>query len=183
MSETAEKLMDLAEDGMRLRGYHAVSFRDLATELGIKSASVHYHFQKKEDLGVAVVKRYALRFFAILNVEGEKVQTASGRIGAICRVYRQSLTDSDRICLCGMLGAESCGLPDDVATAVADFFRANIAWIAGSLPEDMPDRDRDRRAAHVLATLQGAMVLAGTLKDHKIFDNAVQDLVAEQGSY
>lgn len=183
MSETAEKLMDLAEDGMRLRGYHAVSFRDLAAALGIKSASVHYHFKKKEDLGVAVVKRYALRFFAALRVEADKVQTPSGRIGAFCRVYRKALTETNRICLCGMLGAERGGLPEDVASPVADFFRASIAWVAGSLPEDMPDRDRERRAAHVVSTVQGAMELAGTLQDHKVFDNAIQDLVAESQTY
>ena len=57
MSETIDRLLDAAEDGMRLRGYHAVSFRELAMALGIKSASVHYYFRQKEDLGLALVAR------------------------------------------------------------------------------------------------------------------------------
>ena len=54
LSKTLDKLMDAAENSVRMRGYHAVSFRDLADELGIKSSSVHHYFPRKEDLAVAV---------------------------------------------------------------------------------------------------------------------------------
>ena len=47
MSETAERLMDLAEAHIRNAGYGGFSFRDLAAEIGIKSASVHHHFPTK----------------------------------------------------------------------------------------------------------------------------------------
>ena len=44
VSETAEQLMDLAEAHIRNAGYGGFSFRDLAAESGIKSASVHHYF-------------------------------------------------------------------------------------------------------------------------------------------
>ena len=44
MNETAERLMDLAEARIREAGYRGFSFRDLAAEIGIKSASVHQPF-------------------------------------------------------------------------------------------------------------------------------------------
>jgi AcrR family transcriptional regulator len=47
VNDTAERLMDLAEAHMRNGGYAGFSFRDLAAELGIKSASVHHHFPTK----------------------------------------------------------------------------------------------------------------------------------------
>jgi len=177
MSETIDKLLDEAEDSIRLRGYHAVSFRDLAAELGIKSSSVHYYFRQKEDLGLAVVDRYAARVIGTVEEAASGATTSSGKLRALCSVYRQALTDSDRICLCAMLGAESCGLPDKLAAAVAAFLQANIDWIANALPKDMPLKARRKRAAHILATLQGAMIVAGTLRSHKIFDDAVADLL------
>jgi TetR/AcrR family transcriptional repressor of nem operon len=39
VKETAERLMDVAEAHMRGAGYGGFSFRDLAAEIGIKSAS------------------------------------------------------------------------------------------------------------------------------------------------
>src|ERR1700731_169104 len=64
MNETAEHLMDLAEARICEAGYRGFSFRDLAAEIGIKSASVHHHFPTKATMAAAVARRYADRFFA-----------------------------------------------------------------------------------------------------------------------
>src|ERR1700733_10309808 len=61
VNETAERLMDLAESHMRNAGYGGFSFRDLAAEIGIKSASVHHHFPTKATMAAAVARRYADR--------------------------------------------------------------------------------------------------------------------------
>jgi len=58
MNERASQIIDTAIKMIREGGYHSFSFRQIATELGIKSASIHYHFPSKEDLGVAVMVRY-----------------------------------------------------------------------------------------------------------------------------
>ncbi len=170
--------MDAAENGIRLRGYHAVSFRDLAEELGIKSSSVHYYFRQKEDLGLALVERYAARFFAALDTKVEKAKTPEDRIRAFAELYREALTGSDRICLCGMLGAESCGLPPTLSKAAGEFLQENINWVAAALPKALPSKARHKKAMHIVATLQGGMILASSLKDYGIYDNAVQDLLA-----
>ena len=178
MSDTLQTLMDTAESDIRLHGYHAVSFRDLAEELGIKSSSVHYYFRQKEDLGLALVERYAARFFSALATQTAKAKTPDERVRAFCKLYRHALVGSDRICLCVMLGTESSGLPDTLARAVADFFQANIDWLSKALPKTLTPRQRQKRAAHIVATLQGAMVLASGLGNHKIFDDAVEGLLA-----
>src|ERR1700721_1374918 len=55
--------MDLAEAHIRSAGYGGFSFRALAAEIGIKSASVHHHFPTKATMAAAVAQRYADRFF------------------------------------------------------------------------------------------------------------------------
>lgn len=177
MSETRDKLMDAAESGIRLRGYHAVSFRELADELGIKSASVHYYFRTKEDMGLALVQRYAKCFFDAVEAKAARAETPKDRLRAFAQIYRDALVGSDRICLCGMLGAESCGLPPMISTAVAAFFQSNIDWLMDTLPEDLSPAHRRKRARHIVAALQGGMMLASSLGDHKVFDSVVQDLL------
>ena len=180
MSETLETLLDAAESDIRLRGYHAVSFRELADEIGIKSSSVHYYFRQKEDLGLALVERYAERFFAALEKLTKRAKTPEERLRAFANLYRQALVGTDRICLCVVLGVESRGLPPALANVVADFFEANIQWLADSLPQTLPADERRSRAIHVVGALQGAMLLASTLGDHGIFDSAAKDLLAQQ---
>lgn len=179
MDTTVNRLLDAAENGMRLGGYHAVSFRNIADELGIKSASVHYHFRQKEDLGLALVKRYSDGFFADLEKRSENRLGPRDRLEAFCKTYQHALNRSDKICLCGLLGAETCGLPETLGLAIAEFFRANINWIVKELPVDISTKQKRAKATQVVATLQGAMMLSISLKDLKYFDNAVSALLSD----
>ena len=77
--DRANTILDIAERRMRQTGYNAVSYRDIASEIGIKSASLHYHFPKKEDLGIALVERYSKNFFSALNIK-----TSTHCVGELC---------------------------------------------------------------------------------------------------
>jgi TetR/AcrR family transcriptional repressor of nem operon len=167
---TTEKLLDAAEVRMRKGGYNAVSFRDLAIDTEIKSSSVHYHFPRKEDLGVALVKRYRERYFEALAKESSKAESPKEKLLAFRAVYRKALNKDDAICLCGLLGAESAGLPDALNEELRAFFNGSIAWVADALPEALSESLRRKQASSLVATHQGAMMLATNLNDKKVFD-------------
>ena len=173
MNQTKDQLLDTAERRMRAGGYHAVSFRDLADDLGIKSASVHYYFRQKEDLGVALVDRYAGRFFDAL----EALQDDGMRpIEAFAQAYRDAYQAEQSGCLCGMLGAETRGLPQTVGDRAKAFMDRNMDWLVEALPDDIPDEARRQAAVQVLASLQGAMMLAVSLNDSWMLDAVVDGL-------
>ncbi len=171
----AEQVLDAAERRIRAGGYHAVSFRDLAADAGIRSASVHHHFPQKADLGTAVVERYRDRFLGALA--GVRDRAPVERLRAFCAAYRQAFHAADAVCLCGMLAAESHGLPERVGAAVRDFFSANIGWVADCLPMDQAEERRRAEATGVVALLQGAMILAATFRDPVILDRAIEQVL------
>lgn len=175
--DTRRRLLDAASDAVRARGYHAVSFRELADVLDIKSASVHYHFAQKADLGCAIVEDYRTAFFAELNARLSDRHSPAARLRAMRDVYRQALHDDQLHCLCGMLGAEARGLPAPVRDAVNAFFEANIDWVRDALAPGI--RERGKRARQFIATLQGAMMLAGSLDDLALFDEATARLLKD----
>lgn len=179
MTDTKDLLLDAAEAGMRQKGYNAVSFRDLAEQLGIKSASVHYHFPRKEDLGRAMIARYSARFFAALDGHADGAGSPREKIAALCATYREALVASDAICLGGMLGAEACGLPDALAEDVAGFFKANMAWCKAAFPDEWSAADKDARADLVVSALQGSMMLASNLDDVAVFDRTANLLLSD----
>jgi TetR/AcrR family transcriptional regulator, transcriptional repressor for nem operon len=118
VNETAQRLMDLAEAHIRHAGYRGFSFRDLAAELGIKSASVHHHFPTKASLAAAVVRRYGDRFLA--TVASPPNETGDDAISAYRSGFRKALERDGRMCLCGVLGAEAGVLtPDNVSSYLA----------------------------------------------------------------
>ncbi len=166
--DTVEKLLDATERRIRRNGYHAVSFRDLADELGIKSSSVHYHFRRKEDLGKAVVERYSKRFF-------EALDTSPDPLAAYCDVFERALEDDEAICLCGVLGAETRGLPVEVSAEVKRFFEDNLTWLTNHL-------GGANKAAMTLSALEGGMLIAQSLDDLTIFDRVKAGLLSGRGA-
>lgn len=52
-----DQIMDIAARQFRARGYAAVSLRDIATEAGMRTPSLYYHFPSKDDLVIAVMNR------------------------------------------------------------------------------------------------------------------------------
>jgi TetR/AcrR family transcriptional repressor of nem operon len=175
----ADQVLDAAERRVRAGGYHAVSFRDLAADVGIRSASVHHHFPLKADLGLALVERYHERFLA--GLADARARPPAERLRAFCAAYRQAFRAADAICLCGMLAAESRGLPDRVGAAVRSFFAANIAWVAACLPEDPAD-SRETEATSIVAALQGAMILAATFHDPAMLERTIAQVLERHGA-
>jgi len=176
---TTEKLLDAAEYRMRRGGYNCVSFRDLASDTQIKSSSVHYHYPKKEDLGLALVERYSTQFNDSLSAQTKNAKTTKDYLKAYQEVIRAALIKDDAICLCGLLGAEGAGLPEIVQERVQEFFNENINWLISILPSDMSQAKKLSTANTLLAGHQGAMMLAKNMQDNKIFDDITNQLLEQ----
>ena len=53
-----EEILAAAKLAAQAHGYAGLNFRDLAERVGIKAASIYYHFPSKAELATAVAKRY-----------------------------------------------------------------------------------------------------------------------------
>ena len=178
-ADTTTRLLDAAEYRMRRGGYNAVSFRDLATDTDMKSSSVHYHFPKKEDMGVALIERYTERFFDALMIAARNAKTPKEKLHAFRKVYRAALYEDKAVCLCGLLGAEMAGLPSALAEGVQSFFDANIKWVSDALPENLSKAEKYKQASALVAAHQGAMMMANSSDDRKLFDTVTKLLIAQ----
>ena len=176
----AAEILDVAERHMRSGGFDAVSFRDLAAEVGIKSASVHYHFPQKADLGEAVVRRYTDRFLALLAAPDDPAETITARIERLCAAYRAAVLDDGMVCLCCVLGAETLELPGAVADAVGTFFIRLLDWTDTALAAGSDGASGIRpSAAQIVASLQGAMILALATRRPDLFTDTQDRILAQ----
>ena len=51
---TKDKIIEYSIKLIKTKGYSSFSYDDIAQKLKISKAAVHHHFEKKEDLGIAV---------------------------------------------------------------------------------------------------------------------------------
>jgi TetR/AcrR family transcriptional repressor of nem operon len=180
-------LIDVAIGQVRRQGYSAFSYADLAGVAGIRKPSIHHHFPTKEDLGVALVASYTERFSSELaRIDGAHAK-AGDRLRAYARLYREGL-GVEQGCLCGVLASEIGVLPARVQAGVRQFFQLNLRWLERVLAEGRAAGEVDRQAEPrrdartILATFQGAILVALSLEQPAAFDHAVDGLLAGLGA-
>jgi len=173
-SDSATRILDVAERLVQTRGFNAFSYADVASELGVTKASLHYHFPGKAELGTALVTRYSERFGSALDEIDTTRTTPVAKLRAYADLYAGVL-DARRMCLCGILAAEYSTLPKPMRTAVVAFFDENEAWLervledgrsSGGLSFEGTPREHARL---VLSGLEGAMLMARTYGDEARF--------------
>ena len=180
---TSVRVLDAAERLVQVRGFNGFSYADIAAELHITKASLHYHFATKADLGEALITRYAARFFAALDAADTDGTSAPAKLSAYAKLYADVLSQQ-RMCLCGMLAAEYPTLPGPMQSAVLEFFDHNETWLQavleqgrseGSLEFTGPARDTARM---IIGGLEGAMLVTRPYGDAGRFQVAADGLLA-----
>jgi TetR/AcrR family transcriptional regulator, transcriptional repressor for nem operon len=171
-SETAEQILDLAETLIQTRGYSAFSYQDIADGLGIRKASIHYHFPSKTDLGIAVIDRYIARFDAALTtIADDQSQSSMAMLDCYVQPYLQFAGTPDRVCLCGALAGEMLALPPAMRQRVDLFFKTHQAWLTKILKRGVARGEfelvapESKVARFVFAALQGALLVKRTTND------------------
>ena len=170
-TSTVDKIIDAAENQARVGGYHGFSFREIAKDIGIKSASIHYHFPTKEDLAAELAKRYTEKFNQYLNTITETESGLQEQINQYAQLFYHAIKNDEKMCLCGLFAAESSTLPQTVKEATQLFFEAQLQWLS-TLFSNHNIAQAEDRALQLLANLEGAMLLAKAFESEALFMRA-----------
>jgi TetR/AcrR family transcriptional repressor of nem operon len=164
-ADTPTRILDVAERLVQQRGFNGFSYADVASELNVTRASLHYHFAGKAELGKALIDRYASGFsYALADVD-QRVADAPSKLDAYAELYADVLR-RERMCLCGMLAAEYETLPPPMRAAVIQFFDDNEVWVRRVLEQGEQegtlqlDGATSEIARTIVSALQGAMLVA-----------------------
>ena len=181
--DTATRILDVAERLAQVRGFNGFSYADIAAELGITKAALHYHFASKADLGEALIDRYAARFSDALAAIDAAASAPPAKLRGYAELYADVLRNQ-RMCLCGMLAAEYPTLPGAMRASVVSFFDDNETWLQQVLEEGRGDGSlqfsgstRDV-ARMIISCLEGAMLVTRPYGDIPRFQDAAANLVA-----
>ena len=175
--KTSEKILDVAERLIQVRGYNGFSYADIALALDLTKASLHYHFPSKAELGRTLMHRYTQGFLAALADLDTRLDCERAKLEGYVGIYASVLARK-RMCLCGMLAAEFATLPKALKAEVTQFFDANESWLAVHLNTGRERKvlrfsgDARQAAQLLVAGLEGAMMLARTYGDTARFEHA-----------
>ncbi len=184
MTDKREQIEAVATAAIKKDGLKSVSFRTLADEVGVKSASVHYHFPTKSDLALAVVSDYTEGFKERLADIDRRHRSLNGKLNAFIKIFEDVLAEGD-LCLCGIMASEMNSLDVSTQNALSRFFTESEAWLKQTFDNHSEEWDTKlssgQLAKILMSGLEGGLLLdrlEGTGSRLKAYRALVKSLLA-----
>jgi TetR/AcrR family transcriptional regulator, transcriptional repressor for nem operon len=184
LTPPAHAILDVAELLAQTLGYNGFSYADVAAQLGVTNASLHYHFPSKAILGRALIERYRAGFVEALDTIDRETGEPCKKLERYAALY-EAVLRNERMCLCGMLAAEYATLPEPMQAQLHLFFDANERWLTTVLKDGCRagrfafNESAGERARVLLGALEGAMLLARSYRDPHRFRVAADYILAD----
>lgn len=184
-TDTKTAIMDVAQELIQRGGVNAMSYQHISDAIGIRKASIHHHFPTKDSLIEAVLQRYAVYFFRLVDDIFESKLDPEAKLRKYAGLFEATLCEGkkDKACLFGMLGAELSTLGSPSAAGVRKFYRENEARLARVLDEGR-EKGQFRfkgeakvAAAMIFALLEGGALMARAEGGHKRLHMMVEQSV------
>lgn len=181
MTDTATRILDAGQELIQTRGYTAMSFQDIASQVGIKKPSVIHHFPSKADLGVAIIQRYRDTFASQLEAIGnDSKKTAWEALDFYFSPYLHFARTPDKVCLCGALAGEIPALPEKMRVEVKQFMEDHQDWLEGILRDGRRNGELNfsetpaRLSRMLFNTLQGTLLVKRSTDDLSQLEDVIK---------
>ncbi len=184
-ADTKTLILDVAQDLIQRLGVNGMSYKDISESVGIRKASVHTHFPKKEDLLAALLERYNERFLRIVDGILASSDTPEVKLRRYCGLFEATLSsgNQDKACLCAMLGAELETLKDPSVERVRSFYLANKERLATLLEAGRQDGsfrfpgEVQAMASLIFGSMEGGMLVARVQGGATQFHQEIEQLL------
>lgn len=173
---TPDQILACAQSLIERGGYNGFSYADIAAKVGIRKASIHYHFPAKVDLVRVLVEGYRKAAEASATALAGSGMGPMEQVRSYTEYWAHCIREDSRpYCLCAMLASELPVLPTEVAAEVRRYFTALSSWLETALAQgaasgafhllDTPEVE----AAVFMAVVHGAMLAARVDGDARMF--------------
>lgn len=169
---TKQKIIETAIYLLRTKGYNGWSYDHISKEVGIRKASIHYHFPEKAQLVASAVREYLITFWQFANDVLASQLTSLAKLQKILDLYQKNYASQDEICLCTMLSADYKAVSPEMRDLLQNFYKKLEDWIFVVIKSGMqngefkPDIDPKSFACILVNLLQG-LLLTGKFSESK----------------
>ncbi len=171
--DTKHNLLSVARELVRHQGYNAFSYKDLASKVGIKSASIHYHYPRKADLAAALITEYLIELEStLIEIQQQNISNHS-KIVRFIQSYEKAEQDNS-LCLCGSMASDLNTLDMPVKEAIKAYIQRSVDWITATLKVGVAEGEFSNSfhlqevASTLIASLQGALLVSRAMQSNSV---------------
>ena len=178
---TRNEIIKIGDELIRDKGFNAFSFYSISRALGIKNASIHYHFHTKADLGIAIVENQiaGLEQLILESADKSPVDKLKTYISIYCNAKEEGL-----VCLVGSLATDINSVDPEIRVHLKVLVDKILDWVTDILKEG---RDKGvfhfsptprTKALMVISTMLASLQLTRLTGDKDF--NTIKDTVIKE---
>ena len=178
-SPTKDKLLDAAQRLMLAKGFPATTVEEICETAGLTKGSFFHYFESKDDLGTAVLDRYAEQGLGRLDSAPFRRQSDPlKRLIASIDFWIDFINDPSTECGCllGNFAQELSDTHPEIRARCARYFDQWTQMLkqdfdeARSVYRPRAQIDTQGLAEHYVAVVEGALLLTKAKRDRKVFE-------------
>lgn len=162
-------------------GFNGFSFQDLANDLGIRKASLHYYFSSKEELGLALIEEYE-KYFNNFIKKNAKL-SAIRQLEAWLKYCYGITKDHQKLCPIGVLTCELNTFSPKMHKSLVKFQSNQRRWALANFKQGIKEKtfrknlDASWAADIFLESIQGGLQIARLHKKPALFQKTLKGLL------
>lgn len=170
---TRQRIIDSANRLVYERGFHDMSFADVAKASGVPKGNFYFHFKSKDDLLAAVAEDRRRRLSALLAGWEQQFDAPASRLKRMSEMITRDAADIVRYgCPMGSILLELGKQETDLRDAMLPLFTMLRNWATAQFAEIVGPAAAAGHARDMLVRMQGASVLAAAYGEADWLDEA-----------
>lgn len=132
---TRQQIVEFSADMLRANGFEGFSYLDISRHLGITKASVHHHFPKKVDLGLALCDWTQEWLEQGLTHFDAKANTNWNKLERYVRAAMKHSLNEKKLCPISAFYSDLNLLPDVIKIRVKALDDYELDWVTSVIQE------------------------------------------------
>jgi len=183
MVDTRTKILDIAEDLVKKVGLNAMSYKDISEAVGIRKASVHYHFPKEENLVDGLLDRCAVSYGDNYQRIVDGSEKAPDKLRELAAVFADGL-NTKKLCLVGSISADRNTLQDSSFHILQSTIKKTVSIFATVFEQGRQEQSltftgtEEDTAFAFFSLLVGSQIIARSHGGIQLFQQAAEGIIS-----
>jgi len=183
MKDTRTKILDIADDLVQKVGLNAMSYKHISDAVGIRKASIHHHFPKKENLVDELLERCAISYGSKYQDIVDGGEQAPDKLRKLAAVFEDGL-DNKKLCLVGSISTNSNTLQDSSCKILQDTIKNTTSIYAAVFKQGRQEGSltfsgtNEEAAFAFFSLLVGAQTIARSHGGVQLFHQATEAVIS-----
>ena len=138
---TRQQIIEYSADMLRANGFEGFSYLDISRHLGITKASVHHHFPKKVDLGLALCDWTQDWFEQGLSHFDAKATSNWNKLERYVRAAMKHSLNEQKLCPISAFYSDLNKLPESIKERVKALDDYELDWVTQVMQEGIKNNE------------------------------------------